>query len=108
MTGRRIIDAFVARILRFARGTRIFRLLIAGLLLVPLVAEAQTSWKGTTSTDWNNAVNWTAGVPTSSSDAIIGDANFTGANQPSLTASSSCRSLTIGAGTTVSTLSVAK
>jgi len=57
------------------------------LFLVQFAAHAQTtSWRGTTSTDWSGAANWTAGVPTSAVDAIIGDVNFTGANQPSITA----------------------
>ena len=40
--------------------------------------------------------NWTAGVPTSAVDAIIGDANFTGINQPTISATATCKSLTIG------------
>src|SRR4030095_14196147 len=69
---------------------------------------AQTSWRGTTSTDWRNASNWTAGIPNSSIDAIIGDANFTGANQPTISGNSSCRSLTIGASNKVAVLTVSK
>src|SRR6266545_2812268 len=79
------------------------------LFLIQLGAYAQTtSWKGTSNTDWNRAANWTAGVPTASVDAIIGDANFTGANQPDLSASSVCKSLTIGTGSIVSTLKADK
>src|SRR6266540_1467025 len=79
------------------------------LFLIQLGAYAQTtSWKGTSNTDWNRAANWTAGVPTASVDAIIGDASFTGNNQPDLSASSVCKSLTIGTGTKVSTLKVDK
>src|SRR5450432_1680620 len=54
-----------------------------------------TSWKGT-STDWGTAANWTNGKPTSSLDAIIGDVNFTGGNQPTIGAISTAKSLTIG------------
>jgi len=79
-------------------------LVICGLSAVPLAA--QTSWKGTTSTNWSTASNWTNGVPTASLDAIIGDANFTGANQPDLSATSYCKSLTIGNGTKVSAINV--
>src|SRR6266404_3989279 len=81
--------------------------LLTGFLLAPL-GQAQTSWKGTTSTGWSIAANWTAGVPTASVDAIIGDANFTGANQPAVTARSVCKSLAIGTGTKVSALAVSK
>lgn len=70
--------------------------------------HAQTSWKGITSTNWKTASNWTAGVPVSTVDAIIGDVNFTGAFQPSLTATATCRSLTIGSGSILSTLTVTK
>ncbi|MFA6457497.1 MAG: hypothetical protein WCW40_11805, partial [Bacteroidota bacterium] len=69
---------------------------------------AQTSWRGTTSTAWGTAGNWTAGVPTATVDAIIGDANFTGANQPNLGTAGACKSLTIGTGTKVCTLTVAR
>ena len=70
---------------------------------------------GCTSTDWFDGTNWSgiaqtcpsnAGVPTSAVDAIIGDANFTGPNQPGMTGKSFCRSLTIGAGAKASTLTV--
>src|ERR1051325_40172 len=78
------------------------------LFLVQMASHAQTtSWRGTTSSDWRTAANWTAGVPTSTVDAIIGDANFTGPNQPSINnAKSFCKSLTIGTGAKVSTLTV--
>src|SRR6267154_1836171 len=71
-----------------------------------VAGHAQTSWKGTVSTDWATAGNWTAGVPVSTLDVIIGDANFSGPNQPATTAKASCRSLTIGNGTKVSVLTV--
>lgn len=61
-----------------------------------LTSLAQTSWTGATSTSWSTAGNWTAGVPTSTIDAIIGDANFTGPNQPTISVSAKCKSLTIG------------
>src|SRR5438477_1756275 len=82
-------------------------LTVFALFLVQLAASAQsTSWRGTTSSDWSAAANWTAGVPTSALDAIIGDVNFGGANQPSITAKSFCKSLTIGTGVKASTLTV--
>jgi fibronectin-binding autotransporter adhesin len=66
---------------------------------------AQTSWKGTSSTSWSNSANWTSGVPNATVDAIIGDANFTGGNQPTVNTSSSCKSLTLG-GTVASTMTM--
>jgi hypothetical protein len=79
------------------------------LLLGHLRAAGQTTaWKGTVNTSWSTAGNWTAGVPTASTDAIIGDANFTGANQPALSANSSCKSLTLGTGSKACTLKVGK
>ncbi len=82
---------------------------VLGLLLMPCISLGQTSWKGTTNTNWSTASNWTAGVPNATTDAIIGDASFTGANQPTLNAAASfCKSLTIGAGTKVSVLTITK
>lgn len=82
--------------------------LLAILFLTTGIAKAQTtSWKGTTSTSWRTASNWTNGVPTSSTDVIIGDANFTGSYQPSLSFTSYAKSITIG-GTKASTLTQSK
>ena len=75
-------------------------------LLQSSAYAATTSWKGTVSRDWSKAGNWTAGIPTATVDVIIGDASFTGANQPDLSANSFCKSLTIGTGSKVSTLKV--
>ncbi|UPK72677.1 hypothetical protein [Chitinophaga filiformis] len=65
------------------------------LFSLPATVWAQTSWKGTYSTSWRNAANWTAGIPTASVDAIIGDAAFTGPYQPTIGSTASCRSLTL-------------
>lgn len=68
---------------------------------------SQTSWKGTVSTNWKTSANWTAGVPNSTLDAIVGDANFTGPYQPILTGStSSCKTLTIGTGSVTAALTI--
>lgn len=79
------------------------------VLCQAFIVCSQTSWKGTTSTVWATASNWTAGVPSSTVDAIIGDANFTGSFQPSLTSGSPvCKSLTLGTGTKASTLTIGR
>src|SRR6185369_13283716 len=81
---------------------------VVGFLFFPLQpVAAQTSWKGTAGTSWKDAANWTAGIPTSSVDAIIGDANFTGSFQPSITGSAACKSLTLG-GAHVATLTLTR
>src|SRR5437764_9674313 len=86
---------------------KITSLTFFSLFLVQLSAyAATTAWKGTVSRDWSRAANWTNGVPTATVDAIIGDASFTGPNQPDLSHSSVCKSLTIGTGSKVSTLKV--
>ena len=77
------------------------------LLLCSLFSLAQTSWRGTVSTAWDNPSNWTSGIPTSTTDAIIGDANFTGSNQPTINVNAACRSLILG-GSVASTLTVNK
>ncbi len=85
---------------------KIYFIFIVLILLNGL--SAQTSWIGTTSTNWSTASNWSSGVPNSTTDAIIGDANFTGSFHPVLTVNSSCKSLTIGNSIIASTLTVAK
>lgn len=83
------------------------------LILTTLIGTcsvlAQTSWKGTVSTDWQIAANWTSGVPTAATDAIIGDASFTGSFQPNLTGvTAMCKNLEIGTGSIASQLSITK
>ncbi len=86
------------------------KILLLLVFILPLSSFAQTSWKGTVNTDWNNSGNWTSGTPSSSKDVIIGDVNFTGGFQPSLLPGSTanCKTLTIGANGINSTLTVAK
>src|SRR5216117_3058148 len=85
------------------------RLILFALFALQLCVYGQTtSWRGIISTDWNNPTNWTAGVPNAGTDAVIGDANFTGARQPDLSANSVCKSLVLGTGGKVSTLKVDK
>ncbi len=71
-------------------------------------AQTTTSWKGITSTAWATTTNWTNGVPTSTKSAIIGDVNFTGSYQPSITATATALDLTIGNGSIVSTLTATR
>jgi len=78
------------------------------LLLIMQQTSAQTSWKGTSSTNWKTAANWTAGIPTSTVDAIIGDSNFTGANQPTINNTSVCKHLIIGNASKVTTLNISR
>ncbi|NLR80211.1 hypothetical protein [Chitinophaga eiseniae] len=82
-------------------------LMITGLFLLPILSLAQTSWTGHASTSWSTSANWTAGVPSATLDAVIGDANFTGAFSPTISSAASCKSLTVGAGVNV-TLTVSK
>ncbi|MEO8148607.1 MAG: T9SS type A sorting domain-containing protein [Bacteroidia bacterium] len=77
-------------------------------LIFSQTLNAQTSWKGVTSTAWATATNWTAGVPLATTDVIIGDSCFTGAFQPLITATATCKSLTVGSGSIVSTLTISK
>ncbi|MEP7170513.1 MAG: hypothetical protein ABI855_14180, partial [Bacteroidota bacterium] len=81
----------------------------AVLILLSKTLNAHTSWKGTVSTAWATASNWTAGVPVATVDAIIGDANFTGSYQPLISGSTAaCKSLTLGSSTKVSILTISK
>lgn len=75
---------------------------------IPIAVNAQTtSWTGTSSTAWRNAANWTAGIPTSAVNVVIGDANFTGSFQPSITSSAAAKTVTLG-GVKASTLTISK
>ncbi|MBW8687426.1 T9SS type A sorting domain-containing protein [Chitinophaga rhizophila] len=79
------------------------------LLGLPATVWCQTSWRGTVSTVWNDANNWTAGIPTASIDAVIGDAAFTGSFQPTISSvTAACRALTLVAGAKSPVLTVAK
>ncbi|MEI6946486.1 T9SS type A sorting domain-containing protein [Paraflavisolibacter sp. H34] len=80
-------------------------LVVFAILIFSFSALAQTSWKGTYSSAWSKAGNWTAGVPTSLVDVIIGDAAFTGPYSPTVSSSATCKSLTIG-GSKAATLTV--
>lgn len=45
--------------------------LVAVILLLAASLGALTWWTGAVSTDWHNASNWTAGVPTNATHAMI-------------------------------------
>ncbi|AXY73918.1 hypothetical protein D3H65_07955 [Paraflavitalea soli] len=78
------------------------------LLFLPSLIFAQsTSWKGTVSSSWRNSSNWTNGTPSSTKDAIIGDASFTGSFQPLISRSAAARSVTVG-GVKASTLTLSR
>ena len=76
------------------------------LLSLSLTAQT-TSWKGTISTEWRDSANWTNGIPSSTKDAIVGDASFTGSFQPLISRSATAKSLTVG-GAVTTTLTVSK
>lgn len=56
------------------------------------------SWTGTVSNSWHNAANWTCGVPTSTTDVVIGGTNppF---GQPQIFTTASARNIDIFGGT---------
>jgi hypothetical protein len=45
--------------------------LMVSLLMLTYGLNAQNSWTGATSADWNTASNWTLGVPAASQDVVI-------------------------------------
>jgi hypothetical protein len=71
------------------------------------VSAQLTSWKGGVSQSWSLAANWTNGVPTSATDAVVGDASFSGPHLPRTTTGAICKDLTIG-GTMSTTLFIVK
>ncbi|RYZ24371.1 MAG: T9SS type A sorting domain-containing protein [Chitinophagaceae bacterium] len=82
-------------------------LLLVGFCLALTSVFAQTSWKGTVSTSWSNASNWTNGVPNSTKAAVLGDASFTGSFQPKVGTTAACAGLTLG-GNRVCTLTLSR
>ncbi len=84
--------------------------LLCALIGCSMNTQAQsTSWIGGTNNKWTTASNWTNGVPNSTTDAVIGDASFTGSNQPNLNSGTlRCKSLTLGNGTKASTLTITR
>ena len=75
----------------------IYPSLILLLFGFQVVAQSSTSWTGANSTSWFSASNWTNGVPDATTDAIIGDASFTGSFQPVISLNGAlCKSVQIG------------
>ncbi len=93
--------------MRTDRGIIFFTLFVL-LFGLPATVLAQTSWRGTASSSWRNSANWTAGIPTASVDAVIGDAAFTGPFQPNVSSTASCRSLTLVTGARNPVLTISK
>ena len=71
-------------------------LLFLVILTQQTIAQTSTSWTGATNASWNLASNWTNGIPDSTKDVYIGDANFTGTFEPRIVSLSSCNSITVG------------
>ena len=80
-------------------ANRFARLAALLALAVPATAQTTTTWTGTTSSAWNVAANWSAGVPSAGIDAIVAAAP----NAPSTNAvvGAACQSLTVQAGGTL-------
>ena len=72
----------------------------AAVLLSSALALAQTpstTWTGAVSTDWNNAGNWTNGVPNGTKNAVIGPATR-GCSIAAAATPPICMDLTVNAG----------
>ena len=96
-------------------GRRIFGVLTSGLIVAGLIsgvtpttsgaATCTTSWKAAVSGSWNTAANWTHGVPKKTTDACI---TLTGTYTVTVSqVGTAARSLQVGAGDGVQTLSIA-
>ncbi|MBS4028761.1 MAG: T9SS type A sorting domain-containing protein [Ignavibacteriales bacterium] len=93
-----------------------FRLFTTAIIITSLISSlgfaTTRSWIGGTSgtNNWNTASNWTgSAVPTLNDTVIIGDANFTGGNQPAIsstTVNNFCDALFVGTGAITSTLTI--
>jgi len=74
------------------------RTLLGVLCISASVAAQSTTWTGAVSNSWDAPGNWDAGVPTSTTDAVVPAA----ANVPEVFLTDpSCRDLSIGSGATV-------
>ncbi len=67
-------------------------LLAVGVLGGRVCAQSTAWLRGALSADWSNPLNWSAGVPTSSVDAVIG---FGVVRYPVITGAAACRSLSV-------------
>jgi len=70
-------------------------LLLVFAVFAGAVAGQTTTWQGTSSTDWDNAHNWSSGVPTSAHTVSIPAGR---PFQPTLSVSGSCRTLSVAIG----------
>ncbi|MFZ0915497.1 MAG: autotransporter-associated beta strand repeat-containing protein [Candidatus Udaeobacter sp.] len=66
----------------------------------PLVPDANASWIGGVNSTWSTAGNWTAGGPPTGAQTATFDANFTGANQPNITAATAVGTIEMTAAVT--------
>ncbi|RYY66710.1 MAG: hypothetical protein EOO12_03395, partial [Chitinophagaceae bacterium] len=74
---------------------RTWLLCLFGLLTLSASAQTTTSWKGSVSSAWSNSANWTAGIPSATRAAVIGDASYTGPYSPTVSSNASCAGLTV-------------
>ena len=76
----------------------IFLAIISMILLFQIPANAQTRWRGTVDVNWNNAANWSLGVPTNTTDVIIeegsGTPGFNAIRNCNITPGATCRNIT--------------
>lgn len=49
-----------------------------GWFLTPVIANAQSTWNGTTNANWNVATNWNPGIPAAGADIIINNTTANG------------------------------
>jgi len=80
------------------------RLLVATMFIINIynASATTTDWTGAMNTAWSNPLNWTAGVPTASVDAVIDPTYYTGSNDPTLDATGLvANSLTINGSATL-------
>jgi subtilisin-like proprotein convertase family protein len=81
-----------------------YDVIVSGTCPSPVTSNAATlvvgddSWTGTSNTDWNNALNWCNGVPTTTTNVLIPSGT---PFQPTITANANAANLVINTGATV-------
>jgi hypothetical protein len=71
---------------------------LTALLLGGLTTQAQTTWTGTTDSEWTTPANWSAGVPDANDDVTIPDVT----NDPILSTTAEVRSVEVQVGAALS------
>lgn len=72
-------------------------IIVLMMLSTLTIIKAQTTWTGTVSTAWDNALNWSGGIPGAGTDAVIPVVG----TYPNIVVAGTCKSMSVNAGATL-------